>query len=277
MCMRARACSRAGTCSASARRGIQRGFFQFFFNAAQHDTNAKTFTFPIYPTARRPFRRERLRTGMQDGLDLLAGWRGIPRQRAGWPASSGRFSSARFGSPTRLSSPASRTCTPQRLPHGARRARGAVVAGVRCARELFRQVLVAGRVRRPRDERSRLRRIPPQQRAGPAVEHGAAAVRTAGRGGMGARHGLVYDGGHARADEFRVHADVAAAQRHRGGGERATAPTPEALLSFYLDRLSPAPFEQNAYSSLLEYLRGGVTWTGSARAAARQRPPASST
>jgi hypothetical protein len=49
-----------------------------------------------------------------------------------------------------------------------------------------------------------------------------------------------------------------------GAGAVGNGPTPEALLSFYLDRLSPAPFEQNAYSSLLEYLRRGATWSGSA-------------
>ena len=40
--------------------------------------------------------------------------------------------------------------------------------------------------------------------------------------------------------------------------------TPEALLSFYLDRLTPAPFEPQAYASLLDYLRGGAAWTGNA-------------
>jgi hypothetical protein len=38
--------------------------------------------------------------------------------------------------------------------------------------------------------------------------------------------------------------------------------TPEALLSFFLDRLSSAPFEQSAHASLLEYLRAGLTWAG---------------
>ena len=39
-------------------------------------------------------------------------------------------------------------------------------------------------------------------------------------------------------------------------------PTPEALLSFYLNRLTPAPFEPGAYEALLAYLRGGGAWTG---------------
>jgi hypothetical protein len=41
-------------------------------------------------------------------------------------------------------------------------------------------------------------------------------------------------------------------------------PTPDALLSFFHDRLTPSPVEPPAYDSLLEYLRGGVSWTGAA-------------
>ena len=51
--------------------------------------------------------------------------------------------------------------------------------------------------------------------------------------------------------------DIAAAATGNG-------PTPEALLSFYLDRTSPAPFEQHARNCLLDYLRGGAPWTGNA-------------
>jgi len=39
--------------------------------------------------------------------------------------------------------------------------------------------------------------------------------------------------------------------------------TPEALLSFVLDRLTPAEFAPSAYNALLDYARGGITWTGS--------------
>jgi uncharacterized protein (DUF1800 family) len=39
--------------------------------------------------------------------------------------------------------------------------------------------------------------------------------------------------------------------------------TPEALVSFVLDRLTPAEFATPAYNALLDYARGGITWTGS--------------
>lgn len=44
--------------------------YEFFYNAAQHDTGAKTFSFPIYPDGSRtiPARSD----GLQDGLDFIA-------------------------------------------------------------------------------------------------------------------------------------------------------------------------------------------------------------
>jgi uncharacterized protein (DUF1800 family) len=43
---------------------------------------------------------------------------------------------------------------------------------------------------------------------------------------------------------------------------RGKGPTPEALLTLYLDQLSPADYDRGAYSDLLDYLRAGGTWTG---------------
>ena len=53
-----------------------------------------------------------------------------------------------------------------------------------------------------------------------------------------------------------------AAQRTSPRAGERQGPTPEALLSFYLDRLTPAPYEPAAYEALLAYLRDGVEWTG---------------
>jgi uncharacterized protein (DUF1800 family) len=44
----------------------------FFYNAAQHDTNAKTFSFPIYSDGTNTIPARSAANGMQDGLDLLA-------------------------------------------------------------------------------------------------------------------------------------------------------------------------------------------------------------
>ena len=44
---------------------------------------------------------------------------------------------------------------------------------------------------------------------------------------------------------------------------RRDGQTPEALLSFVLDRLTPSEYAPSAYNALLDYVRAGGTWTGS--------------
>jgi uncharacterized protein (DUF1800 family) len=44
----------------------------FLYNAAAHDPNAKTFTFPIYPDGSRTIPARPAASGMQDGLDFIA-------------------------------------------------------------------------------------------------------------------------------------------------------------------------------------------------------------
>src|SRR5687768_8074451 len=48
------------------------GFYQFFFNAAQHDTSAKTFSFAIYSDGSKTIPARAASAGMQDGVDLLS-------------------------------------------------------------------------------------------------------------------------------------------------------------------------------------------------------------
>ena len=49
--------------------GTQR--YEFVFNANQHDTDAKTFSFPIYPDGSKTIPARAAADGMQDGLDLI--------------------------------------------------------------------------------------------------------------------------------------------------------------------------------------------------------------
>jgi uncharacterized protein (DUF1800 family) len=47
------------------------GAFSFVYNANQHDTTAKTFSFPIYPNGGSTIPARSASAGMQDGLDLI--------------------------------------------------------------------------------------------------------------------------------------------------------------------------------------------------------------
>ena len=64
----ARACSPAGTCAPA--RG-NRSYYAFIYNAGQHDTDAKEFTFPIYPNGSKTIPARSAAQGMQDGIDLI--------------------------------------------------------------------------------------------------------------------------------------------------------------------------------------------------------------
>jgi uncharacterized protein (DUF1800 family) len=53
-------------------------YYQFAYNAGQHDTNAKTFSFPIYPDGSRTIPGRSSTEGMQDGVDLITALAGNP-------------------------------------------------------------------------------------------------------------------------------------------------------------------------------------------------------
>ncbi len=47
-------------------------YYQFFFNPNQHDTSAKTFSFPIYRTGERTIPARSAAEGLRDGMDFVA-------------------------------------------------------------------------------------------------------------------------------------------------------------------------------------------------------------
>jgi uncharacterized protein (DUF1800 family) len=59
-------------------RGDGTGKYAFVFNQNQHETNAKTFSFPIYSDGSRTIPARSASQGMQDGLDLIAALAGNP-------------------------------------------------------------------------------------------------------------------------------------------------------------------------------------------------------
>jgi uncharacterized protein (DUF1800 family) len=52
--------------------------YQFVYNAGQHETSSKTFSFPIYPDGGQTIPARAASAGMQDGLDLIAALAGSP-------------------------------------------------------------------------------------------------------------------------------------------------------------------------------------------------------
>ena len=50
---------------------LDSGYYKFFYDARQHETSAKQFTFPIYANGAKTIPARSAADGMQDGLDLL--------------------------------------------------------------------------------------------------------------------------------------------------------------------------------------------------------------
>ena len=240
------------------------GFFQFFFNAAQHDTNAKTFSFPIYTNGSKTIPARAASDGMQDGIDLLVGLaqhpetgRRLARKLWSFFVSEIRQPDeafvARIANVYTLSdchmAPVVRAVlsSPEFDATESYFARYSwpVEFVVRALKEIGFAGFPLNAALGPLSNMGQQLFEPPDV-AG--WERGPAWFTTAA---MLARMNL------AATLTSRQRNDIAAAAAGNG-------PTPEALLSFYLDRLSPAPFEPNAYSSLLDYLRRGITWSGSA-------------
>ena len=156
-----------------ANRNTAQARYDFFYNAAQHDTAAKEFTFPIYADGRRTIPARSAAEGMQDGIDFI-------NAVAAHPETGPRLARKLYA----LLRQRSRRARPGLIDALARiyyvselrdRADGptaAALAAVQGSVELLQALLLAGRVRRAIDEGSRLERVLGQQRAQPADQHG---------------------------------------------------------------------------------------------------------
>jgi uncharacterized protein (DUF1800 family) len=107
------------------------GFYQFFFNGAQHDTSAKTFSFPIYANGSRTIPARAESGGMQDGVDLLNALARHPSTARRMARKLWSFFISEIRAPDELSSPASRMYMPSGTVTCSCGARGADVARVR--------------------------------------------------------------------------------------------------------------------------------------------------
>jgi uncharacterized protein (DUF1800 family) len=240
------------------------GFYQFFYNAAQHDTSAKTFSFAIYPDGSKTIPARAASAGMQDGLDLLSALARHPQ--------TGRRLASRLWS---------FFISDIRPPDEAFVARianvysrgdchmGPVVRAVLSSQEFDARDSYFARYSWPVEFVVRaLKEVGPagftlNSALGPLSNMGQQLFEPPDVAGWAP--GPAWFTTAAMLARMNFAATITARQRNDiAAAATGNGQTPEALLSFFLDRLSPAPFEQNAHASLLEYLRAGLTWAGSA-------------
>ena len=234
--------------------------YEFFYNAAQHDTAAKTFSFPIYPDGSRtiPARND----GLQDGLDLIDALARHPE-------------------------------TGRRL---ARRLYAFFVSELRDAPEDF-VARVSAEYARGYDMRAVMRVVLTSPHFTDAsarfaryswpVEFVVRAIKETGWTGFSVNDALtplanmgqtLYDPPDVSGWELgpswfssgrtlarmNFASQLATNQRvNLRNDARPYAQTARGTLSYLVDRLSPMRFEDGPYDELLGYLQSGGPWTGS--------------
>ena len=240
------------------------GFFEFVFIGGQHDTNAKTFSFPIYPDGSKTIPARSESGGIQDGLDLIAALARHP--------STGRRLAQKlwsfFISEIRLPDPgfvdrvaavyAAGDCHMAPVVHAVLSSAEFDAPESYFARYSWPVEFVARSLKEVGFAGFNL-----NSALGPLSNMGQQLFEPPDVAGW--ERGSAWFTTAAMLARMNFASTLTRGQRDNiAAGATGNGPTPEALLSFYLDRLSPAPFEQNAYSSLLGYLRSGGTWSGSA-------------
>ena len=224
-------------------------YYEFVYNANQHDTTAKTFTFGSTATTRR-FRRALPPTGCRTASTSSRRWRGTRKRRGAWRASCGISLSPTSRRPTRVRRDDRRRVPPQQHRDEAGRQRTSSDRGwfldptswytryswpvefvVRAIREVGWEGFSVDTARTPLTNMGQTLFEPPDV-AGWELGRGWFST-----GAMLARMNFA--------------ATLAANQKFNLA--RAAAPyrsTPENVLDFFLDRLSPSPFEHVPYTEL---------------------------
>jgi uncharacterized protein (DUF1800 family) len=237
-------------------------FYQFFYNAAQHDTNEKTFSFPIYANGGRTIPARAASGGMQDGVDLIAALARHPETGRRLARKLWSFFISEIQQPPTSWVEQIANVYLQSDTHMA-----TVVRAVLSSREFDAPANYFARYSWPVEYVVRaLKEVgdvgyPLNNALGPLTNMGQQLFEPPDVGGWSLGASWFSTAAMLARMNFasnligRQRTDIARVASGQG-------PTPQALLSFYLDRLTPAPFETAAYDALLAYLRDGAAWTG---------------
>jgi uncharacterized protein (DUF1800 family) len=237
-------------------------FFQFFYNAAQHDANAKEFSFSIYPDGRRTIPARAAADGMQDGLDLIAALARHPETARRLAGKLWSFFVSEIQAPD-----------PRFVERIARlylESDGHMATTVRAvllSRDFTEASSYFARYSWPVEFVARIMKevgyagYPLSSALGPLTNMGQQLFEPPDVSGWSLGRAW-FSTATALARMNFASALISRQRVDIGRAALGNGPTPEALLSFYLDRLTPAPLESGAYAALLDYLRGGAAWTG---------------
>jgi uncharacterized protein (DUF1800 family) len=239
------------------------GALTFFYNAGQHDTNAKTFSFPIYADGSKTIAARAAGSGMQDGLDFIAALARSPHTAAYLARKLYRFFISELGEVDE---------------EFVNRVSAVYFQSGYNMRTVMREVLSS---RQFWDERNRYARY-----AWP-VEFTIRAIKDVGWRGLSLNDARValgnmgqilfdppdvngWEGGQswfstgAMLSRMNFASALAGNQKFelaRAAADHASSP--QELLTWVLDSLKTAPLSPGVTTDLLDYLRATGPWTGS--------------
>lgn len=238
-------------------------YFEFFYNPNQHDTTAKTFTFPIYGNGDGTIPERAADDGMQDGVDLVTALAIHPETARRLARKLWTFFVSELDAPEPVFVESVATVylqnntemkpvvryileSPWFLDRGRTYTRYSwpVEFVVRAIREVGWQGFSVDTARTPMANMGQTLFEPPDV-AGWTLGQGWFST-----GAMLAR--VNFATSLVSNQRFNL---AAAAEPHRA--------SPSAFLDFFLERLSPSPYATGSYNELLAYLSAGAAWTGS--------------
>src|SRR5215207_6306411 len=238
-------------------------YYAFAYNAGQHDTDAKEFSFPVYQNGNRTIPARSAAQGMQDGIDLIDA---VVRH----PATGPRLARKLYGFFMNEADEPDAALLQEM-------ARIYYDSGFEIKPMLFRLMISP----QFHDERNWYKRYAwPVEFVGrslkevgwngfslanvltPLVNMGQQLFEPPDVNGWDLGRGWFSSGGMLARMNFA--AQLASNQKFNLRDlAKPVANTPESLLSFVLDKLTPNDFATTSYNALLDYARAGITWNGS--------------
>jgi uncharacterized protein (DUF1800 family) len=238
-------------------------YYEYVFNAAQHEPAAKTFTFPIYANGSKVIPARAAAAGEQDGVDFIAALARHPETARRLARKFWAFFVSEVVPPeddfvnsvVQIYLQADTEIRP-------------VVQYILGSRQFRSLVHAYGRYSWPVE--FVVRSIKEVGWAGYSVDLARTPLTAMGQtlfeppdvNGWDPGPGWFTSG--ATLARMNFASSIAFSQRFNLGRAAAAAKSsPEDMMSFFLDRLSPATYDREPYEDLLGYLRSGATWTGS--------------
>jgi uncharacterized protein (DUF1800 family) len=246
-----------------ANRNTAQARYEFFYNAAQHDTAAKEFSFPIYADGRRTIPARAAGEGMQDGVDLI---NAVARH----PDTGPRLARKLYAYFVNEVDPPDEALI-QAL------ARTYYTRNYEIA-PMVRMILLSPQFKDPSSYYKRyswpvefvarsLKEVgwngySVNSALNPLISMGQQLFEPPDVNGWELGPGWFSSG--AMLARMNFAANLANNQRFNLRDQsRGNVNSPESMVSFMLDRMTPPEFASDAYNALLDYARSGAAWTGS--------------